>query len=78
MALVRIVRAIFGDENSALTVSVLLKGQYGINDVYAGLPAIIGRNGIKDIIVLDLKENERTSFIKSCDFLKTTANEIGF
>ena len=78
MALVRIVRAIFGDENSALTVSVLLKGQYGINDVYAGLPAIIGRNGIKDVIILDLKENERTSFIKSCDFLKTTANEIGF
>lgn len=78
MALVRIVRAIFGDENSALTVSVLLKGQYGVNDVYAGLPAIIGRNGIKDIIVLDLKENERTSFINSCEFLKTTAKEIGF
>lgn len=78
MALVRIVRAIFGDENSALTVSVLLKGQYGVNDVYAGLPAIIGRNGIKEIIVLDLKENERTSFINSCNFLKTTAKEIGF
>ena len=78
MALVRIVRAIFCDENSALTVSVLLKGQYGVNDVYAGLPAIIGRNGIKEIIVLDLKENERTSFINSCNFLKTTAKEIGF
>ena len=78
MALVRIVRAIFGDENSALTVSVLLKGQYGVNNVYAGLPAIIGRNGIKEIIVLDLKENERTSFINSCNFLKTTAKEIGF
>ncbi|MBQ8767840.1 MAG: L-lactate dehydrogenase, partial [Clostridia bacterium] len=60
MALVRIVRAIFGDEKSALTVSVMLNGQYGVDDVYAGLPAIIGRNGIEDIIVLDLKENERT------------------
>ncbi len=78
MALVRIVRAIFGDEKSALTVSVMLNGQYGINDVYAGLPAIIGRNGIEDIIVLDLKENERTAFIKSCEFLKQTAEEIGF
>lgn len=78
MSLVRIVRAIFGDEKSALTVSVMLNGQYGVDGVYAGLPAIIGRNGIEDIIVLDLKENERTAFIKSCNFLKETAKQIGF
>lgn len=78
MSLVRIVRAIFGDEKSALTVSVMLNGQYGLNGVYAGLPAIIGRNGIEDIIVLDLKENERTAFINSCNFLKETAKQIGF
>ena len=78
MALVRIVRAIFGDEKSALTVSVMLNGQYGIDGVYAGLPAIIGRDGVEDIIVLDLKENERVAFIESCKFLKETAKEIGF
>ena len=78
MSLVRIVRAIFGDEKSALTVSVLLNGQYGIENVYAGLPSIIGRNGTEDIIVLDLKENERTAFINSCNFLKETAKQIGF
>ena len=76
MALVRIVRAIFGDEKSALTVSVMLNGQYGITGVYAGLPAIIGRNGVEDTIVLDLKENERTAFIESCNFLKETAEQI--
>lgn len=78
MALVRIVRAIFGDEKSALTCSVLLNGQYGINGVYAGLPAIIGRNGVEDIIVLDLKEDEEKAFIDSCNFLKETAEQIGF
>ena len=78
MALVRIVRAIFGDEKSALTCSVLLKGQYGINGIYAGLPAIIGRNGVEDIIVLDLKEDEEKAFINSCKFLKETAKQIGF
>ncbi len=78
MALVRIVRAIFGDEKSALTVSVMLNGQYGINGVYAGLPSIIGRNGVEDIIVLDLKESERIAFINSCNFLKKTAEDIGF
>lgn len=78
MALVRIVRAIFGDEKSALTCSVLLNGQYGIHGVYAGLPAIIGRNGVEDIIVLDLKEDEEKAFINSCNFLKETAEQIGF
>lgn len=78
MALVRIVRAIFGDEKSALTCSILLNGQYGINGVYAGLPAIIGRNGVEDIIVLDLKEDEEKAFKDSCKFLKETAEQIGF
>lgn len=76
MSLVRIVRAIFGDEKSALTVSVMLNGQYGISNIYAGLPAIIGRNGVEDIIVLDLKNDEKEKFIKSCIFLKETANKI--
>lgn len=76
MALVRIVRAIFGDEKSALTASVMLNGQYGINGVYAGLPAVIGRNGVEDIVVLDLKDNEEQFFIKSCNFLKETAEKV--
>lgn len=76
MALVRIVRAIFGDEKSALTASVMLNGQYGMNGVYAGLPAVIGRNGVEDIVVLDLKDNEEQSFIKSCNFLKETAEKV--
>lgn len=78
MALVRIVRAIFGDEKSALTCSVLLNGQYEIKGVYAGLPAIIGRNGVEDIIVLDLKEDEEKAFINSCNFLKETAEQIRY
>lgn len=76
MSLVRIVRAIFGDEKSALTVSVMLNGQYGINDIYAGLPSIISRNGIEDIIVLDLTKEEKEKFIKSCLFLKDAASQI--
>lgn len=76
MSLVRIVRAIFGDEKSALTVSVMLNGQYGVDDVYVGMPAIIGRDGIEDIIVLDLTEEEKKNFINSCNFLKETTKEI--
>ena len=76
MALVRIVKAIFCDEKSALTVSVFLNGQYGVNDIYAGLPTIIGRNGVKDIIILDLKENERKAFLSSCKFLEECTKHL--
>ena len=78
MALVRIVRAIFCDEKSALTTSVMLDGQYGLRNLYAGLPSVIGRNGVEDIIVLDLQKDEEKAFINSCNFLKDTASKIGF
>lgn len=58
MSLVRITKAIFDDENSVLTVSVLTNGQYGINGVYLGLPAIINRNGVRSILNLRLSEEE--------------------
>ena len=58
MSLVRITKAIFDDENSVLTVSVLTTGQYGIHGVYLGLPAIINRNGVRSILNLRLSEEE--------------------
>lgn len=51
MALVRITRAIFGNESSVLTVSTLLRGEYGQQDVYAGVPCIVGRDGVRDVII---------------------------
>ncbi|MBR6684502.1 MAG: L-lactate dehydrogenase, partial [Firmicutes bacterium] len=65
MSLVRITKAIFDDENSVLTVSVLTTGQYGINGVYLGLPAIINRNGVRSILNLRLSEEEVTKLQQS-------------
>ena len=52
MALVRITRAIFGDESSVLTVSAMLRGEYGESDVFTGVPCIVGRNGIRRVLSL--------------------------
>lgn len=76
MALVRIVKAIFGDEKSVLTVSSLFRGEYGINGVYAGIPSIIGRDGIREIVKLDITEDEKTELVKSCELLKKISDEI--
>lgn len=69
MALTRIVKAILGDENSVLTVSAKLCGEYGERHVFIGVPTIIGRNGVKEIVELDLTEEERDKFSSSVKLL---------
>lgn len=76
MALVRIVKAIFGDENSVLTVSTMLHGEFGIENVYAGVPSIIGRNGVREIITLSLDDEEKKKFQHSCKTLSDISKEI--
>lgn len=66
MALARITRAVFGDENSVLTVSAMLRGEYGQKDVFVGVPCIVNRSGVQRVLELNLTENERASFALSC------------
>ena len=70
MALVRITKAIFGNENSVLTVSAMLRGEYGQSELFIGTPCIVNRNGINRVIELDLTEQERGKFESSCRTLK--------
>ena len=65
-AIAEVTRAIFHDENRILPVSVLLDGEYGQHDVYASVPALLNRNGVADIVELDLTEEEQAQFAASC------------
>ena len=71
MALVRITKAIFGNENSILTVSAMLRGEYGENGVFAGVPCIVNRNGIRKVISLPLNAEELSKFKASCQTLQS-------
>jgi len=75
MALVRITKAIFGNENSILTVSAYLNGEYGRQGVYAGVPCVVGRNGIVAQLVLDLTDDELKKMQNSCDILSSYYKE---
>ncbi|MCR3761726.1 L-lactate dehydrogenase [Clostridium felsineum] len=76
LAVKRIVEAILRDENSILTVSAFLEGQYGIKDVYMGVPSIVGINGAKEIIEVPLNEEEKKELEASAKTLKETLNNI--
>lgn len=71
MSLNRLVRAILDDENSILTVSTYLdKGEYGQNDIYIGVPAIINKDGVRELLKLDLNSEEQEKLNNSCKLIK--------
>jgi L-lactate dehydrogenase len=77
MAMVRIVRAIFGNENSILTVSTMLDGEYNQTKVYTGVPAVVNRNGVDQIVSLSLTSEEQEKLQTSCDMLRNSFDGIG-
>lgn len=70
MAMTRLTKAILGDENSILTVSAMLKGEYGQQNVFTGVPCIINQNGVQRVLKLDLTEEELGQLEQSCDILR--------
>ena len=71
MALNRLVRAILDNENSILTVSTYLEnGEYGQDDVYIGVPAIINKDGVRELICLDLDDKEQEKLNNSCKIMR--------
>lgn len=75
-AILQIVRAIVKDQKIQLGVCAYLDGQYGQKDVCAGVPCVIGKNGIEKIIELELNKEEKEAFVKSCDAIKQFASLI--
>ena len=67
LAVRRIVEAILRDEQSILTVSSLLTGQYGLKDVCLSLPCIVGVTGVEQVLPIHLSEEEMTQLRASAD-----------
>lgn len=74
MALARITRAILRDENTVLTVSAMLEGEYGISNVWAGTPCIVGATGVCGKIQLELNSFERQLLTNSCETIREAYN----
>lgn len=72
--LTRIAKAILNDEKSVLMIGAKLKGQYKINNLYIGVPAIIGRNGCESIIEWKITEEEQNKLLKSAQTLQNSVD----
>lgn len=69
LSLNHLIQAIFNDENRILTVSALQHGEYGHKNLYIGVPAVINRRGIHEIIRLELNEVDQGKFDYSAHVL---------
>ncbi len=70
MAIKKIVEAILDDEKAVLPVSTLVDGYYGVEDVYLGVPAVVGRNGVERFNKPELAEDEVVKLQNSANALK--------
>ena len=63
--------AYLNDEKKLLPCAVQLNGEYGIKNIYAGVPVIIGKGGVEKIEEINLDEKEKKEFIHSIEAVKT-------
>lgn len=71
-----IISSILRDENSIMTVSTLLEGEYGEYDVFCGVPAIIGKEGVIEIGEFRLTEEELKKFHDSAEIIRNNIKSI--
>ena len=62
--------AYLNDKKSMLPCAAYLNGEYGIESIYAGVPVIIGKNGVEKIEEINLDNNEKKEFMNSIDSVK--------
>jgi len=67
---VEMASAYLNDRKKMLPCAAYLSGEYGIEGIYAGVPVIIGKNGVEKIEEISLDDNEKKEFINSIDSVK--------
>ena len=66
-----IVRAVLYDEKRILPVSARLEGEFGQSGLHVGVPAVVGKNGVEEVVLLKLTQTEQAQFALSCAVIKS-------
>ena len=69
-AAAQMVEAIVRDQRRVFPVCALVNGQYGLDNLYIGVPVILGKNGIEKIIELDLNDEEKALLNASAEHVR--------
>jgi malate dehydrogenase len=73
---IQMAEAFLRDKKRVLPCAALLTGQYGVNDVYVGVPVVIGAGGVERIVEISLNADEKAQFDKSVGAVKTLVEVV--
>ena len=76
LGLAKIVRTVMNNTNEVLTISAYLDGEYGHKDIYIGMPAIVNSNGARELLELELSEENQAKLDESCRILNENMKRI--
>lgn len=71
-----LVDSILNNQNKMIACSVLLEGEYGQSDICLGVPCIIGKNGVQEIVDVKLNDAEKATFAKSADAVRAMNGDL--
>jgi L-lactate dehydrogenase len=78
LSMSRILEAILGNERSVFTVSTPLQGFMGLQDVCLSVPAVLHREGVRELLPLQLDPGELEAFRRSAGILQETLRSVGY
>lgn len=74
-AVAQMCEAVAKDKRRVLPCACWLTGEYGLKDLFMGVPAIIGKNGVEKVVEIKFTEEEKALFLKSADHIRQTMLE---
>ena len=76
VAVTQMVEAILKDKHLIVPASAYMNGEYGLRDIFFGVPVQLGQTGIEKVIVYDLDDEERTALDKSAEAVRQTTDAL--
>jgi len=73
----KIIKAIISDENAILPVSTLVEGHYDLHDICLSVPAVIGRDGVREVLDIPLNADEERRLKMSAETIAENIDKIG-
>jgi len=75
-SIIEMVDAIVNDRKKILPCAAYLEGEYGVNGLFIGVPVRLGKNGVEEVIEIELNEEERKQFDKTVEHVKSLVENI--
>ena len=69
ISIFELIDSYLNDKNNLLTASIYCQGEYGINNYCVGCPVVLGKNGVKEIKVFDITDNEKNELMEAANFI---------